>query len=203
MNKLEETKIKGSNILLGALFLGIGFTLLSVFSWAWWALFAGGLAAWAVVFRKNSVSAFTFPKHLWMILLGFLGYMALSMSVGYLAMSLGFHWNVNPAAGHLESIILKIPFMLMGEEFLGIGILETARNKGISLTVSTLLSALIFGLMHFFVYWDGSLASTLLHVLLLQGAARLIFNYVYLKTNRSILGSWLSHILVDFVSLSL
>lgn len=203
MNTLEETKIKGSSIILGALFLVIGFTLLSVVSWAWWGLFAGGLAAWAVVFKKNSLSAFTFPKHLWVILLGFIAYMVLSMSVGYLAVSLGFPWKANAAAGHLSSIFLKVPFMLMGEELLGIGILETARNKGGSLTASTFLSALIFGLMHTFVYWDGSIVSTLLHVLLLQGAARLIFNYVYLKTDRSILGSWLSHVLVDFVSLSL
>lgn len=203
MRTIEDAKIKTGNILLGALFLCGGFTLLSLFPWAWWGLFAGGLVAWAIVFKKDSLFAFTLPKHIWMILLGFLGYMALSISVGYLALSFGLPWAVNPVAGHLGNMILKIPFMLMGEELLGIGILETARNKGLSLTSSTFLSALIFGMMHIFVYWDGSLVSTLLHVLLLQGVARLIFNYVYLKTNRSIWGSWISHLLVDFVSLGL
>ncbi|OJG34124.1 hypothetical protein RV00_GL000936 [Enterococcus devriesei] len=123
--------------------------------------------------------------------------------VGFLALKIGLSWTSNPAAGHLGSIILKIPFMLMGEELLGIGVLETARNKGLSLTASTFLSALIFGLIHSFVYWDGSLFSTLLHVLLLQGVARLIFNYVYLKTDRSIWGSWISHVLVDLVGLAI
>ncbi len=68
---------------------------------------------------------------------------------------------------------------------------------------STLLSAVVFGLIHIPSYWDGSLVSTLLHVLLLQGVARLIFNYVYIKTGRSIFGSWISHMIVDFVVLSI
>ncbi|MFC0276805.1 type II CAAX prenyl endopeptidase Rce1 family protein [Enterococcus devriesei] len=203
MNTLEKVDIKSSNILLGALFLGIGFVMLSLFARGWWALFVGGIAAWAIIFKKDSLSAFHFPKHLWVILLGFFAYAILGAVVGFLALKIGLSWTSNPAAGHLGSIILKIPFMLMGEELLGIGVLETARNKGLSLTASTFLSALIFGLIHSFVYWDGSLFSTLLHVLLLQGVARLIFNYVYLKTDRSIWGSWISHVLVDLVGLAI
>lgn len=203
MNTLEEMDIKNNDILLGTLFLGIGFVILSLFTWGWWALFVGGVAAWAIVFKKDSLSAFRYPKHVWVILLGFVAYAILGALVGFLALKIGLPWASNPAAGHLGSIILKIPFMLMGEELLGIGILETARNKGLSLTASTFLSALIFGLIHSFVYWDGSLFSTLLHVLLLQGAARLIFNYVYIKTDKSIWGSWISHVLVDLVSLAI
>lgn len=56
--------------------------------------------------------------------------------------------------------------------------------------------------MHTFSYWDGSIVSTIAHVLLLQGVARLIFNYVYLKTGRSIWGSWFTHVLVDLIALS-
>lgn len=50
-------------------------------------------------------------------------------------------------------------------------------------------------------YWDGSLFSTLLHVLLLQGVARIIFNFIYLKTGNSIWGSWVAHMLVDIIAL--
>ncbi|MCD1025622.1 CPBP family glutamic-type intramembrane protease [Enterococcus sp. SMC-9] len=201
MNRLESKPLQTRNIVLGALFLCIGFTLLSLFTWAWWALLLGSIAAWLIVFKKDLFTIFTFPKHSWIILVGFVGYLILGIVVGTLANFLGFSWAGNPIANQLGSMLLKIPFMLMGEELLGIGILETARNKGLSLMSSSLLSALIFGLMHSFVYWDGSIFSTLLHVLLLQGVARLIFNSVYLKTNHSIWGSWLSHVLVDIVTL--
>lgn len=201
MNRLESKPLQTRNIVLGALFLCIGFTLLSLFTWAWWALLLGSIAAWLIVFKKDLFTIFTFPKHPWIILVGFVGYLILGIVVGTLANFLGFSWAGNPIANQLGSMLLKILFMLMGEELLGIGILETARNKGLSLISSSLLSALIFGLMHSFVYWDGSIFSTLLHVLLLQGVARLIFNSVYLKTNRSIWGSWLSHVLVDIVTL--
>lgn len=201
MNRLESKPLQTRNIVLGALFLCIGFTLLSLFTWAWWALLLGSIAAWLIVFKKDLFTIFTFPKRPWIILVGFVGYLILGIVVGTLANFLGFSWAGNPIANQLGSMLLKIPFMLMGEELLGIGILETARNKGLSLMSSSLLSALIFGLMHSFVYWDGSIFSTLLHVLLLQGVARLIFNSVYLKTNHSIWGSWLSHVLVDIVTL--
>lgn len=92
--------------------------------------------------------------------------------------------------------------MMMGEELLGIGILEAARSKGMSLIKSTLLSTIIFGLLHIFVYWDGSIISTVAHVLLLQGVSRLIFNYIYLKTDLIIWGSWATYIIVDIIALS-
>ena len=202
MDGLVKKALKNRDIIIGALLLLVGFAALSAFTWAWWALFLGGILAWAVVFKQSSFIAFSLPKHIWVILLGFIGYMAWSLAVGSLAISLGFSWAANPLSGHLASIIFKIPFMLMGEELLGIGILETARNKGLSLMKSTLFSALIFGLLHSIVYWDGSIISTLLHVLLLQGVARLIFNVVYLKTGGSIWGSWGSHLLVDLVGLA-
>ncbi|MBR3320349.1 MAG: CPBP family intramembrane metalloprotease, partial [Exiguobacterium sp.] len=88
------------------------------------------------------------------------------------------------------------------EELLGIGILEGAKSKGLSTLLSSLLSAVVFALLHVPAYWDGSLFSTLLHVLLLQGFARLLLNYVYLKTGRSIWGSWVTHLIIDLIALS-
>ena len=122
-----------------------------------------------------------------------------SVLTAYLSKALGFEWAANPASGALASIIFKIPFMLMGEELISLWVLETAQSKGFSFMTSTLISALIFGLLHIFTYWDGSLVSSLVHVLFLQSVARLIFNYVYLKTGRSIWGSWLTHIIFDII----
>ena len=199
LDNLETTNIR---LFYGALFLILGFISLITISWAWSGLFIGGLLAWYFAFGKESFKVCKFPKKIWLIPLGLVIYFVSSIIIGLIAGGLGFHWAANPASGHLGSIIFMIPFMLMGEELLGIGILEGARSRGLSMISSTLLSALIFGLMHIFSYWDGSFLSTIAHVLLLQGVARLIFNYVYLKTGRSIWGSWLTHVLVDLIALS-
>lgn len=188
-------------LISGVALLSIGFVALIRYDWAWWALFVGGLFAWIVVFEKDGVKAFRLPKRIWVIPLGVVGYFAISLSILELSKLIGMEWVANPLTGQLVSLLLRLPIMMMGEELLGIGILEAAKAKGISLRNSTLLSALIFGLLHLAVYWDGSILSSVAHVLLLQGVSRLIFNYVYIKTRFSIWGSWATHILVDIIAL--
>lgn len=200
MYELKEN-LSGRKIIIGSLLLLVGFTLLMVYSWAWWGLFVGGAIAWIIIFGATGRESFHFPKKLWVIPLGVLLYFVVGIVFGTLAKALGLHWASSPAVGHLNELILMLPIMLMGEELLGIGILEVARKKGLSLTTSTLISAVIFGLLHVIPYWDGSLFSTLLHVLLLQGVARIIFNFIYLKTGNSIWGSWVAHMLVDIIAL--
>lgn len=203
MNQLEKVTITRRELIIGGLLLIAGFALLSLYPWAWWTLFAGGVLAWTIVFKRTALSVFNAPKKLWLIPIGVFGYLLLGIVETMIAQKFGLSWTSNPLSGHLLRIIFKLPFMLMGEELLGIGILEAARNKGASWLTSNLLSALIFGLMHVFVYWDGSLFSTLLHVLIMQSVGRLIFNYIYLKTGTSIWGSWITHVLVDLIALSL
>ncbi|WP_086315572.1 hypothetical protein A5821_003062 [Enterococcus sp. 7F3_DIV0205] len=186
----------------GAVLMIIGFWALMAFSWAWWGLFVGGALAWVLAFGKESKSAFRAPRKLWVIPVAVLSYFVIGLVIGLLSKSLGFNWAANPASGHLGAIILMLPFMLMGEELLGIGILEAAQSKGLPLIASTLLSALVFGLMHIPSYWDGSWFSTVAHVLLLQGVARLILNIAYLKMGKSIWGSWIAHVLIDLIALS-
>ena len=202
MYEIDNLETTNSRLFGGAIFLLLGFLALETISWAWAGLFVGGLIAWFIAFRKDSFKVSTFPRRLWLIPLGVIAYLVLGILIGLISRLLGFEWASNPASGKLGSIIFMIPFMLMGEELLGIGILEGAKSKGFSFLTSSLLSALIFGLMHTFSYWDGSIVSTIAHVLLLQGVARLIFNYVYLKTGRSIWGSWVTHVLVDLIALS-
>lgn len=202
MKEFDNLETTNNRLFYGAIFLVLGFISLTTISWAWSGLFIGGLLAWYISFGKDSFKVCKLPKKIWVIPLGVIAYFVLGIVIGLIAKLLGFHWAANPASGHLGSIIFMIPFMLMGEELLGIGILEGARSRGASMISSTLLSALIFGLMHIFSYWDGSLISTVLHVLLLQGVARLIFNYIYLRTGRSIWGSWIAHCLVDIIALS-
>lgn len=203
MDYLVNVKIKWQQLIIGSALLIMGFGLLSLFEWTWWALFFTSILAWVVVFGPASKEIFTFPRKFWVIPCAALFYLIFGGVISALTKSIGFDWTSNPATGNLMLLIFKLPFMLMGEELLGIGVLEVAHNKGFSLTISNLISALVFGLMHVFVYWDGSIISTVIHVLLLQGAARLIFNYVYIITGRSIWGSWCTHVLVDLVVLSL
>ena len=199
MNAMSSNNVK---LLLGALFLLIGFIMLNYFDWAWWGLFIGGIIAWAITFKQDSKQALSLPHKWWAIFLGVLIYFVYSFVVFNIITRLGFEWAANPQAGNLSGIILILPFMLFGEELLGVGILEGARSKGLSFLSSSLISAVVFALLHVPSYWDGSMVSTLLHVLLLQGVARLILNYVYIKTGRSIWGSWVTHILIDVIALS-
>lgn len=202
-NQMQVMRTSTSGLVLGALFLAIGFWGLITFEWAWWGLLAGGALAWLSAFNKDSLQAFSFPRKPWLILVGALFYLVISIAIGTIASYAGFDWAANPATGQLDQLIFMLPLMLLGEELLGVGILEGARSKGLSFWTSSFLSALVFGLIHMQTYWDGSFGSTLLHVLLLQGISRLIFNYIYWKTKRSIWGSWISHLLVDVISLAL
>lgn len=199
---MDTMRTNTSGLIIGSLLLLIGFLLVNFFDAAWSALFIGGAFAWIIVFRQDYKRVFSFPKKIWLIRLGVIIYFVYSIIVSFSVTLLGFDWAANPAVGQLNQIIWILPFMLFGEEFLGIGILEGARSKGVSTLMSSLLSAVIFALLHVFAYWDGSLFSTLLHVLLLQGFARLLLNYVYLKTGRSIWGSWITHLIIDLIALS-
>ncbi|OAN10511.1 CPBP family intramembrane glutamic endopeptidase [Exiguobacterium undae] len=200
---MKTMRTTNSGLLIGAILLLIGFGALVQWESAWSALFVCGLIAWAVAFKKDSLQVLSFPKKIWMIPLSVILYFVVGLLIGVLSGMAGMEWAANPVSGHLGQIIFIMPFMLMGEELLGIGILEGARSKGLSMWTSTLLSAVVFGLMHIPSYWDGSFVSTLLHVLLLQGVARVIFNYLYIKTGRSIWGSWIAHVIVDLIALSL
>lgn len=200
---MKTMRTTTSGLLMGSTLLLVGFLALMMVDWAWWGLFVGGLVAWILAFKDDGKLALSFPRKLWIAPIGVIIYFVSSMVIGLVMSVIGFEWVSNPAAGHLGQIIWMLPFMLMGEEFLGIGILEGARSKGLSMLTSSLLSAVIFGLLHIPAYWDGSLISTVLHVLLLQGVARLIFNYIYIKTGRSIWGSWVTHMIVDVIALAL
>ena len=199
-NQMKTTNI---GLLIGFACLAIGFWVLVSFSWGSLALLVGGIVAWAIAFKGQSKIVLGRPYKLWWAIIAVIAYFAVGIIVDTLAGLSGLHWVENPAVGHLGSLFVILPFMLMGEELLGIGILEAARSKGLSIATSSILSAIIFSLMHVPTYWDHSLVSTLLHVFLLQGVARLIFNYVYFKTGRSIWGSWITHLIVDYAALSL
>lgn len=199
---MNSVKIDGTfKLIVSFIPMLIGFVLLISYPWAWWALFLGSSISWLLIFGKEGLKVFGSPANKWTIFVGVIGYFIISLIISAIAKFIGLSWADNPVSNNLGAFIFKLPIMMMGEELFGIGILESLRIRGASLINSTLFSAIIFGLAHVFVYWDGSIFSTLTHVLMLQGVSRLIFNYIYIKTN-SIWGSWASHILVDVIALS-
>lgn len=164
------------------------------------------ILAIALVFGKSALEWFKKPegKYIKIIILCFFANVVWSFVGAALIQIIfgisGSHGN--EAVGNL-ALIPFIPFMLMGEELFSIAILESFRKKfGWSTLVSTLLTAAIFGLVHFQTYFGGDVLRTILQILLVQGAARLIFNYAYLKT-KSIWTSWIIHVIFDIIMLFL
>lgn len=123
---MQTTNVR---LILGAVLLIAGFYALASFSWAWWGLFIGGGLAWLIAFQTNSKIAFSRPRKLWLIPVGAIVYLVTATLTGLLAKGIGFDWAANPGVGHLNQLIFMLPFMLMGEELLGIGILEGLRSK--------------------------------------------------------------------------
>lgn len=203
---MATTKFRtsGGRLFAAAILMVIGYCSLMLFEWAWWGMLASGILAWLIAFNPSGKAAFGRPRHLWLIPLGVILYFGVSVLVGTWASAVGLKWAGNPTSSQpMGPVLLQLPFMLMGEELLGIGVLEGARAQGWSWLPSTLLSGVIFGMMHFLDYWDGSVFSTVLHVLLLQGVARLILNRIYLHGGQSIWSSWIAHVLIDLVAFTL
>ncbi|MFK4965633.1 CPBP family glutamic-type intramembrane protease [Lactococcus garvieae] len=163
------------------------------------------LLAAVLIFKKSMLEWFRKPegKYLKLIVLCFFANVIWSFFGGILVQLIfglaGNHGNA--AIGNL-ALLPFVPFMLMGEEIFSITLLETFRKKfGWGTGVSSLLTAFIFGMIHFQTYFGGDVLRTIVQILLVQGAARLIFNFAYLKT-KSIWTSWTVHLIFDMVMLT-
>lgn len=97
------------------------------------------------------------------------------------------------------ALLIILPIMIMGEELFSMYFLSVFSSK-FKLWIASCLSAVVFGLIHFTTYYNGDIFKTLIHILLIQGSARLIFNRAAIKSN-SIWTSWIIHLLFDFSSI--
>lgn len=164
------------------------------------------IAAAALIFGKSALGWFKKPQGKYIkiglaclvlnTVWGFVGGIVIQLIFGMA----GHH--ANSAFGNY-SLLVFVPFMLMGEELFSISILETLRTKWkLSPLVASLITAAVFGLIHFSTYFGGDALRTVTQILLVQGAARLILNYAYLKTG-SIWTPWAVHVVFDLVPLFL
>lgn len=154
----------------------------------------------AIIFGRQALTWFSKPQGKYIrIIIGCIVFNAVwSMLAGGVVQAIFGEGGTqgNSAVGNYL-LLFFVPFMLMGEELFSIGILETLRTKwGLSTLASTLLTAVIFGLIHFNTYNGGNVVRTLVHILVVQGVGRLVLNYAYLKT-RSIWASYAVHLIFD------
>lgn len=207
MNRILNKHVSFKNIVIATAILLIGlFLLLSGTAYLGvFSLAATGLIALIIVYKWDAAkAAFGKPIRPIKIIIGyFLLNWLISLVVSLLlTYGLGWHLQSNPINDQPSWIILlTIPIMLMGEELFSIYFLSIFSSK-FSLPIASLFSAIIFGLIHYSTYNDGNVLHTLLHILLIQGVARLIFNHAAIKSN-SIWTSWIIHVLFDFSSILL
>lgn len=194
--------IKGIEKLLGYSAMTLGFVWLS-FGWGGvlssFGLFIGCLIGTPLILGKEgTIKLFKKPTHLFRWAFGmYLVDTIWGLGIGITLKYSGVIMKGNDVEDHLGWLFyLFIPFMLMAEEMLSLTLLEDLAKK-MPLWLASLFSALLFGLLHFWTYNNGYLGFTLIHILALQGVARLWLNIAYFKGGHSIWTSWLSHMLID------
>lgn len=202
MNSILGKKVKLPHVLLGILVIILGLlgllfgpALISIPSLA----ITSFAALYMVYGRPNTMNIFSAPvSPIKTICKYFFMNLVVSMTVSLILQYL-LKWDLrsNPVNEGFQPILFFIiPIMLLGEELFSIYFLAIFSSK-YSVPVSSVLSAIIFGLIHYSTYNNGNILHTLVHILLIQGVARLIFNQAAIKSN-SITTSWIVHVLFDF-----
>ncbi|MGM0213556.1 CPBP family intramembrane glutamic endopeptidase [Enterococcus sp. AZ109] len=203
MNNLLKRDLELKKVALGVIMLIIGMiglffgpALISTFS-----LTVTGLFAFYYVYGKESLNEL-FHKPNAPIIKTIVKYFALNMFLScataiLLQRVLNLPLQSNPVADNIHLLlIISLPINILGEELFSMYFLSTLSSK-FSIPVASMLSATLFGLSHYHAYNNGNIFYTLVHILLIQGVARLIFNQAALKGN-SIITSWSVHVAVDF-----
>lgn len=207
MDNLLGKKIDRSKAILGTIILLIGVfglfygpPLISTFS----LCITGFISFWIVFGVKGINNLFSKPvAPIRTILFYLILNILLSIGTSFLLLRV-LHWNLhgNSAAESFQPILLiAIPIMILGEELLSLFFLSLFSSK-FSVILSNIFSALIFALLHYSTYNNGNIFHTLVHIIIIQGVARILFNQSAIKSN-SIITSWIVHVLFDFLALVL
>lgn len=197
-----------SRILLATLLLVLGFYLVSHVNFfipipylGYFSLLIFGTLAYSLVFGFNGYKAlFQKPKHFWK---NFIKYFFLTVLFAFIlgvAIVLITHKQKGNAAANnpLWFFFLIMPFALIGEELFSIYFYDLFKLK-FSPLLANILVSIIFGLIHYSTYFNGSVLITILQILALQGTARFWFNKSYEKSN-SILTSFAIHYFYDLAT---
>lgn len=207
MDQLLTNPIKLRNVYISLAFLFLGFLNLSL---GWvpalspYSLAITGITAFLLTFGTKAWSIVNQPNQ---PIKNFLIYFPITViaSLGtslFLQVILKLKLSANPISNHVPW--LQLPAMLLGEELISFFIfIVTAillSRYSHNILIANLVSAVVFAFLHIPTYWNGNLLMTVLHVLALQGIARIIFNTAGIKSN-TILVPLVIHILFDVFAL--
>lgn len=139
-----------------------------------------------VKFRKNFVTYFLLT-------------LLFSLVLGTLISIITHTQKGNAAANNpLWFFFLIMPFALIGEELFSIYFYDLFKLK-ISPLAANILVSIIFGLIHYTTYFNGSIVLTVVQIILIQGSARFWFNKSY-EQSQSILTSFAIHYVFDLAT---
>ncbi|TFJ77647.1 CPBP family intramembrane glutamic endopeptidase [Carnobacterium maltaromaticum] len=207
MDKILQRDLPLVKIFLSFLLIVLSFLAFSSglgnswFSYFW--LVFGGSLAFFISFGKNTVNLFDKPVHkpvkvYFKILIITFSY---SMIIGLIEQYIFGKGSISSNAS-IAHVPWEFPFMILGEELVSLYIFLALWNKLKNLKygywIATVSSGLIFGLAHIPTYMAQSLPIAILHVMILMGVNRIIFNISYSKT-KSIWVPFLIHISFDTI----
>ncbi|MGM0316026.1 MULTISPECIES: CPBP family glutamic-type intramembrane protease [unclassified Enterococcus] len=205
MNRLLHRDLETKKIFIGTfiVILGIvgllwGPSIVSIL-----ALTVTGFIAFRYVYGPGSIkSLFSKPTApIKNFLLYFFLNIVLSFVISFILQKV-LQWNLegNSATEAFQPLLfIVLPIMIMGEELFSIFFLSIFSNK-FRLPLASLLSAILFALIHYSTYDNGNIIHTLGHILLLQGTARILFNQAAIKSN-SLITSYAVHLIFDFTAI--
>lgn len=208
--------ITGISILIFGFYAATNYISPIITPFAPYSLMITGLISFALVYGVTGIKElFSKPSDPKGNIKNFIKYFILTILLGFttaiiLQYILNLKLSVNPESGNVLSIIFQIPFMLLGEELISFYFLLVTANliynkfdnyKNAEI-IGIIVSSILFGLLHYSTYYNGNPLTTIIHILLIQGSARIIFNISGLRSN-SIVMPLLIHIIYDLVFLSI
>lgn len=167
----------------------------------YFSLVITGTIAYTLVFGfKAYKQLFQKPINFWKNFFNyFLLTMLFSFVLGVIIALITHTQRGNDAVNNpLWFFFLIMPFALIGEELFSLYFYDLFKQK-VSPFAANSLTSVIFGLIHYTTYFNGSILLTIVQVILLQGSARFWFNRSY-EQSRSILTSFAIHYFFDLVS---
>lgn len=124
-----------------------------------------------------------------------------------------FNFKIHPNDAGKQNylqLMLTLPgYMLFEEVWTAVMLIIVARyafkatrDYAKSFWIASIIVAVIFGLGHFTTYFNGNLWQTIIHVLIVQGIARIIFNISTFKTD-TILLPFIIHWIYDVLTFTI
>lgn len=204
MNKLYDQELKPIACLIGIFVLILGFfnlTLGFIPVLSTYSLAITGILAFCITFGCHSLKDI-FHKPVKPIKNFFLYYGISALASLVTAFIMIYVLKIKLAGNPLTDDVpwLYLPFMLLGEELFSFYIFLVAasllKNQKHQLLIASIICSLIFASVHIPTYWAGSMVGAILHVILLQGVSRLIFNFAGIKSN-SMIVPYFIHVIFD------